>query len=85
MPEVDHQFIIAATIVATWMEKYKRYLLDGDPNVVHPKARAELTLMIAEALATAKKVAIGEPIVEPEFLAPKKKPKGKQDDTAKEG
>lgn len=56
MPEADHQFIVAATIVATWMEKYKRYLRDGDPDVVHPKARSELILMIAEALATANHV-----------------------------
>ena len=40
----------AEQIVSTWMQDYKRYLLDGDPNILHPKAKAALVLAFSEAL-----------------------------------
>lgn len=42
--------VLAHQVVNGWMNTYKRYLLDGDPNVVHPKAKAALVLAIAAAL-----------------------------------
>lgn len=42
--------LAAASAVSNWMHEYRRYLLDGDPNILHPKARAALVLSIAALL-----------------------------------
>lgn len=81
MPEADEQLIVAANIVSAWMNEYKRYLLDGDPNIVHPKARAALVLSIAEAMSNAAKAAAGLALDQLEFLPEKKTRKKKADET----
>jgi hypothetical protein len=43
-------YLQASNAISLWVTEYKRYLLDGDPNVVHPKARAALTLAMTDLL-----------------------------------
>lgn len=52
--EESKGYIVADDLVRTWMHAYKAYLLDGDPNILHPKARAALTLAISDALLAAR-------------------------------
>lgn len=46
----DH-YLTANAVIESWMIEYKRYLLDGDPNIIHPKAKAALVLGMVDALA----------------------------------
>lgn len=39
-----------AEAVQRWMKEYQRYLLDGDPNILHPKAKAALICMITDLI-----------------------------------
>ncbi len=79
MSTADQTYLAADSLVRGWMLKYKMHLLDGDPNVVHPKARAELTLLIAEAMTQTAKLAKGEPSEGLEFVAEKKAKRKKAD------
>lgn len=67
-------YLLAATLVSEWMAEYQRYLVDGDPNTIHPKARAALTLRIADIIEN--KVALAK-------IAAPKKNKDANDKTAK--
>jgi hypothetical protein len=48
-------YLAASALVEAWMIEYKRYLLDGDPNILHPKARAALVVDISTALGNVKR------------------------------
>lgn len=56
-PTEENAYLVAANMVEAWAQEYKRYLLDGDPNILHPKARTALTLKIADKIEAAYKVA----------------------------
>lgn len=55
--KVTLNYLSADGIVSEWMKEYRRYLLDGDPNIVHPKAKVALVLEIAKALDMREKPA----------------------------
>lgn len=48
--------IKATDAVHFWMHEYKRYLLDGDPTVLHPKAKAALILAIVDLMGSVEPV-----------------------------
>ena len=45
----DH-YLTAAALIEQWMKEYRLYLLDGDPNIPHPKAKAALVVSVVAAL-----------------------------------
>lgn len=42
--------MLAHSLIENWMSDYKVYLLDGDPRILHPRAKAALVLAFTEAM-----------------------------------
>lgn len=45
-------YLMADALVTTWMNANKAYLLDGDPRILHPKAKTALITDIAGMMTT---------------------------------
>jgi len=54
MMSEERIYLMANGLVSHWMEEYKAYLLDGDPRVLHPRAKAALVLVFSEAISAAQ-------------------------------